>query len=379
MRLQLRDGEGVAPVVLDVQVGQGGDGRSGPSRIIEVLRRETGAERGARYGHSDARGQRGTLGVVDRCAGKLLRETIHRVHRVNRGAVVVSFERGQQRGRWTDDGDVGRGLREWKDAAVLEQHKGLFGRLQREGAMRCGRDLARRDFTVGIAARRVQQTELGASGEEAFCGGGDQGFGDDTVAHRFCERVEAGRPDGAGKVRAGLERDGRRMENVRCVMVALGDIDDRSAVGDDEALELPGVAEMLLQEHGVIAGRLAIDGVVGAHHRLDVSLHHGRSEGRQVCLFEIARGNVDVEGVALRFGTGVNGEVLAGGDRLWMVCVVTLHAFDKSDAHATRQERIFAVSFLSAAPTWIAKDVDVGRPEGQAVEDEVVALSMRQV
>src|SRR5205814_4722923 len=32
-----------------------------------------------------------------------------------------------------------------------------------------------------------------------------------------------------------------------------------------------------------------------------------------------------------------------------------------------REERIFAVSFLAAAPARIAKDVDVGRPKGEAV------------
>ena len=36
------------------------------------------------------------------------------------------------------------------------------------------------------------------------------------------------------------------------------------------------------------------------------------------------------------------------------------------------EERIFAVGFLAAAPARIAKDVDVGRPEIEALEDLAV-------
>ena len=42
-------------------------------------------------------------------------------------------------------------------------------------------------------------------------------------------------------------------------------------------------------------------------------------------------------------------------------------------AHAAGEERIFAVSFLAAAPARVAEDVDVGRPEVEALEDVAMA------
>ena len=71
--------------------------------------------------------------------------------------------------------------------------------------------------------------------------------------------------------------------------------------------------------------------------------------------------------------------MLAGGYRAQMIEVVALNSADEGDAQAAGQERVFAVSFLAAAPARVAKDVDVGRPEGEPVEDAVVALSLRLV
>src|SRR5579859_4389610 len=38
------------------------------------------------------------------------------------------------------------------------------------------------------------------------------------------------------------------------------------------------------------------------------------------------------------------------------------------------EERIFAVGFLAAAPAWIAKDIDIGRPEIESLEEHVGAI-----
>ena len=47
----------------------------------------------------------------------------------------------------------------------------------------------------------------------------------------------------------------------------------------------------------------------------------------------------------------------------------------KATRHAAGEERIFAVGFLPAAPARIAKDVDVGRPEGEAEERFVLVVA----
>ena len=58
--------------------------------------------------------------------------------------------------------------------------------------------------------------------------------------------------------------------------------------------------------------------------------------------------------------------MFGGGDHLEVMRIVALHALDERHRHAAGEERIFAVGLLAAAPARIAKDVDVGRPEGQA-------------
>ena len=73
--------------------------------------------------------------------------------------------------------------------------------------------------------------------------------------------------------------------------------------------------------------------------------------------------------MARGLGAAVHGEVLGRGDDAVVLRIVALHAGDEGDAHARGEERIFAVGFLAAAPARIAEDVDVGRPEVEALED----------
>ena len=130
---------------------------------------------------------------------------------------------------------------------------------------------------------------LNRAGVEALRGLRDQVFRDKPLAHGVGQRVEAGRPDAAGEIGSCFKRQARRMHDVRRLFVALVDVDNRAAVGDYEALESPRVAEVLLEQHLVGAGRPAVDGVVGAHDGLHMALGDGGAECGQICLFEIAR------------------------------------------------------------------------------------------
>jgi hypothetical protein len=87
------------------------------------------------------------------------------------------------------------------------------------------------------------------------------------------------------------------------------DVGGGGAVGDDVAVEVPRVAEVLLEEHGIGAGRGSVDGVIGAHDGLRVGLSDGGAEGGQVGIFEVVRRDVDVGLVAGELGAGVDGEV----------------------------------------------------------------------
>ena len=78
--------------------------------------------------------------------------------------------------------------------------------------------------------------------------------------------------------------------------------------------------------------------------------------------------------VAVGLGAAVHGEVLGGGIELAVDRVVALQPAHEGDAHARGQVRVLAVGFLAAAPARVAEDVDVRRPEGQALVAAALAL-----
>ena len=69
------------------------------------------------------------------------------------------------------------------------------------------------------------------------------------------------------------------------------------------------------------------------------------------------------------------GIVLGGGDQLQIFGIVALHAGDKRHAHAAGEKRIFAIGLLAASPARVAKDVDVGGPEGESEEHLMVVFA----
>ncbi len=100
----------------------------------------------------------------------------------------------------------------------------------------------------------------------------------------------------------GLERHGDGFGRIGGVFVVQGYVGHRVAVGDDVTLEIPGPAQMVLEQKVAAAGRLAVDAVIGAHHRTGVAVDDGGAKGRQVGVFQIVGGDEDVGDMARRFG-----------------------------------------------------------------------------
>ena len=66
-------------------------------------------------------------------------------------------------------------------------------------------------------------------------------------------------------VHAAAQADGGGLGLGGIELVAVVDVEDGAAVGDDVALEVPPAAELVLKQELVGAGGLAVDGVVGTH------------------------------------------------------------------------------------------------------------------
>ena len=178
-------------------------------------------------------------------------------------------------------------------------------------------------------------------------------------------------------VHAAFEADGRGLRLGGLVVMALEDVDDRSAIGDHVALESPLASQLVLQKEFIGAGGLAVDAVIGAHHRAGFGLDDRGAEGRQIGVHLIVLAYGNVGGVARRFRAAVYGKVLGRGDGAVIARVVTLQSGNKSHPQARGKKGVFAIGFLAASPARIAKDVDVGRPEVEALEDVAVAGAHR--
>ena len=71
--------------------------------------------------------------------------------------------------------------------------------------------------------------------------------------------------------------------------------------------------------------------------------------------------------MAFGLGAAVHGEMLGAGGGLEQVGMVALQAAHHGGAEFAGQERILAEGFLAAPPARITEDIDVGRPEREAL------------
>ncbi len=88
-----------------------------------------------------------------------------------------------------------------------------------------------------------------------------------------------------------------------------GDIAHGVAVRHHVALEAPLAPQLVLQQVLVGARGLAVDGVVGAHHRACFALDDRRPEGRLVGVDLVMPAHVDIREVPCRLRAAVHGEV----------------------------------------------------------------------
>ena len=86
--------------------------------------------------------------------------------------------------------------------------------------------------------------------------------------------------------------------------------------------------------------------------------------------------HVDICEVTGWLRSTVHGEVLRCGDSEVVLGVIALQARDVRHAHAAGKEWVLAVRLLPAAPSRIAEDVEVGRPEVEAAHDTGVSFAL---
>ena len=167
----------------------------------------------------------------------------------------------------------------------------------------------------------------------------------------------------------------RRLFRRRHQLVAHVDVVDGPAVRDHVPVEAPLLAQDVQEQALAGRGRLAVDAVVGAHDGRHLPFLHEGAERGEVRLVEIALAGAGVEVVAVRLRAAVDREVLGGGDDLEVPRVVSLQALHEGDTQPAREIRVLPVRLLPPPPARVAEDVDVGRPEGEALVAAALPLA----
>ena len=123
---------------------------------------------------------------------------------------------------------------------------------------------------------RIEQPELEFGGEQAA---------ERNVDLRLLDQAA---PDGEEQIMVGAsaieiaahpDGEGGRFRRIVRHPVMAVEIVDRPAVAHDMAGEPPILAQSLFQQETTAATRLAVEAVVGAHHRLHACLHEAGEAG----------------------------------------------------------------------------------------------------
>src|SRR6476469_4748150 len=75
----------------------------------------------------------------------------------------------------------------------------------------------------------------------------------------------------------------------------------------------------------------------------------------------------------------MHGEMFRGCDGLEVMGIVPLHTVDECEGHLSGEIRVLSVGLLAAAPTRIAKDIDIRRPKSEPVVASVIIVTTRIV
>ena len=148
---------------------------------------------------------------------------------------------------------------------------------------------------------------------------------------------------------------------------------NRATVGDDIPSKVPLPAQLILKQELIGARGLAVDGVIGAHHRPGLAFNYGGAEDGFVSVELVVPAHIHIGKVTGRLGSAVHVVVLGSGDRAVVARVVALNSSDKGDAHAGIEKWVLAIGFLPASPARVAKDVEIRRPEIETAHDAVVS------
>ncbi len=292
------------------------------------------------------------------------------LHADMRGERVAAEHRIRVVGRGTDDRDAaGGGERE--HALVADEHDRALGEFRREGAILGGVqvDGAAQRLRRGAPGRVVErgrhgrprvveQAQLDLLQEHPAQRPVDERLVDASRAHLGGEGSAVAAQGRQLHVDAGRERgSGGSAPVLRGHDAVLhGEEAHREVVGDDGAVEAPGVAQKLGEQTHVCRTRHPVEVGVGVHDRTHPALADRHLERRQQHIGHLTRSDRDGREVAPGTRGRVPHEVLERRDDAGPFETLHVRGADRAD-----EVRILADRLLHATPPGIAHDVQHGR------------------
>ncbi len=143
--------------------------------------------------------------------------------------------------------------------------------------------------------------------------------------------------------------------------------------------ELPLAAQDVLEQPFAAAARLVVRAVIRSHNDFHASLFDTCLKGGQIRFPKILFTHNRIETVSLVLRTGMHSKVLCAGSDLHIRIVVPLHSLNKSDTQSRSQVRILSKCFMSPAPSRIAENIYIGRPERKSFVNVIIAVLLLHI
>ena len=128
---------------------------------------------------------------------ELIDDAVQRSDWTNGRAHIVAQNGRQQVGCGADDGDRSGGGFEGQSTVILEQNDAFFGGFERDLAVPAFDIRGEANGIERAGALRIEEAELDARGIKTLSCLGDKLLGDQFLADRIGQGVEAGGPDAA--------------------------------------------------------------------------------------------------------------------------------------------------------------------------------------
>ena len=109
------------------------------------------------------------------------------------------------------------------------------------------------------------------------------------------------------------------------VLALVEEIVDGIAVGQDDSIVAPLIAQDIDEQTVAGATGLTLETLIGTHHLAHITFFNQCLKGRQIGFPEVAVSWLNIHGVAQRLWTAMHGIVLGTGVSLKILVVVALH------------------------------------------------------